>query len=111
VEVALQDRGHSVLHRDVIDAEESPTAPPDDFLGSLFRMLTDPQAAWFAKGLALAALLYVISPIDLVPDFVPFLGLADDLVAVFAAAASMIAATRRYASEHPRSPGSGTDAE
>jgi uncharacterized membrane protein YkvA (DUF1232 family) len=26
--------------------------------------------------------LYVVSPIDLVPDFIPFLGFADDLVVV-----------------------------
>lgn len=90
--------------RDVIDAEGATDAPSGDFLGSLFQMLTDPGAAWFAKGLALAALLYLVSPIDLVPDFVPFVGLADDMLAVLAAVASMIAATQRYAAEHPRSP-------
>ena len=36
---------------------------------------------WFRLGVALAAL-YLVSPIDLVPDFVPLLGLADDLVLV-----------------------------
>jgi uncharacterized membrane protein YkvA (DUF1232 family) len=36
---------------------------------------------WFKLGVALAAL-YLISPVDLLPDFVPFLGVADDLVLV-----------------------------
>lgn len=36
---------------------------------------------WFKVGVGLVAL-YLVSPIDLVPDFVPFLGLADDLVLV-----------------------------
>jgi uncharacterized membrane protein YkvA (DUF1232 family) len=36
---------------------------------------------WFRVGVALAAL-YLVSPIDLVPDFVPVLGVVDDLVLV-----------------------------
>jgi uncharacterized membrane protein YkvA (DUF1232 family) len=36
---------------------------------------------WFRLGVALAAL-YLVSPFDLVPDFVPVLGVMDDLVIV-----------------------------
>jgi uncharacterized membrane protein YkvA (DUF1232 family) len=36
---------------------------------------------WFRWGLALVAL-YLVSPIDIVPDFIPFLGVVDDLVVV-----------------------------
>ena len=36
---------------------------------------------WFRLAVALAAL-YVVSPFDLVPDFVPLLGVMDDLVIV-----------------------------
>jgi uncharacterized membrane protein YkvA (DUF1232 family) len=36
---------------------------------------------WLKVGTALLVL-YVVSPIDLVPDFIPFLGFADDLVVV-----------------------------
>lgn len=36
---------------------------------------------WFKLGVGLAAL-YLFSPVDLLPDVVPFLGLADDLVLV-----------------------------
>jgi len=42
----------------------------------------DPRVPWPAKALALATIAYALSPIDLIPDFVPVLGLLDDLVIV-----------------------------
>lgn len=41
-------------------------------------MLRDPRAPMAAKLTAILALLYVISPIDLVSDFIPILGWLDD---------------------------------
>jgi len=40
----------------------------------------DPRTPWFAKLLATAVVAYALSPIDLIPDFVPVLGYLDDLV-------------------------------
>jgi uncharacterized membrane protein YkvA (DUF1232 family) len=40
----------------------------------------DPRVPWYAKVLALAVAAYAVSPIDLIPDFIPVLGLADELV-------------------------------
>ena len=40
----------------------------------------DPRVPWYAKALALAVAAYAVSPIDLIPDFIPVLGYADDLV-------------------------------
>src|SRR5690349_12634506 len=40
----------------------------------------DPRTPWFAKALAVCVVAYAVSPIDLIPDFVPVLGLLDDLV-------------------------------
>jgi uncharacterized membrane protein YkvA (DUF1232 family) len=37
---------------------------------------------WYAKGLAAAVVAYAFSPIDLIPDFIPLVGLVDDLVLV-----------------------------
>jgi uncharacterized membrane protein YkvA (DUF1232 family) len=42
----------------------------------------DPRVPWYAKALALAVAAYAFSPIDLIPDFIPVLGLLDDLVIV-----------------------------
>jgi uncharacterized membrane protein YkvA (DUF1232 family) len=40
----------------------------------------DPRVPWYAKAVALCVVAYAVSPIDLVPDFIPILGYADDLV-------------------------------
>ena len=42
----------------------------------------DPRTPWYAKALALCVAGYALSPIDLIPDFVPVLGYLDDLVIV-----------------------------
>ena len=42
----------------------------------------DPRVPWTAKLLALLVAAYALSPIDLIPDIVPVLGLLDDLVLV-----------------------------
>lgn len=42
----------------------------------------DPRVPWYAKGVALLVAAYVLSPIDLIPDFIPVLGYVDDLVLV-----------------------------
>jgi uncharacterized membrane protein YkvA (DUF1232 family) len=42
----------------------------------------DPRVPWGVKLLALAVAAYAISPIDLIPDFIPVLGYLDDLVLV-----------------------------
>lgn len=48
----------------------------------LWLALRHPAApAWLKVGTALLAL-YVISPVDLIPDVIPFLGVVDDLVLV-----------------------------
>lgn len=40
----------------------------------------DPRMPWYAKVLAVAVAAYALSPIDLIPDFVPVIGYLDDLV-------------------------------
>lgn len=42
----------------------------------------DPRVPWLAKILAIAVAAYALSPIDLIPDFVPVLGYLDDLLVV-----------------------------
>jgi uncharacterized membrane protein YkvA (DUF1232 family) len=40
----------------------------------------DPRVPWHAKALAMAVAAYALSPIDLIPDFIPVLGYLDDLI-------------------------------
>lgn len=42
----------------------------------------DPRTPWAARIVGLAVAAYALSPIDLVPDFVPVLGLVDDAIIV-----------------------------
>jgi uncharacterized membrane protein YkvA (DUF1232 family) len=42
----------------------------------------DPQTPWPLRLLALAVASYALSPIDLIPDFIPVLGYLDDLLLV-----------------------------
>jgi len=39
-----------------------------------------PRVPWLAKALAIFVVAYALSPIDLIPDFVPVLGYVDDLI-------------------------------
>lgn len=42
----------------------------------------DPRTPWYAKALAVCVAGYALSPIDLIPDFIPVLGYLDDVVIV-----------------------------
>jgi uncharacterized membrane protein YkvA (DUF1232 family) len=42
----------------------------------------DPRVPWYAKAVGACVVAYALSPIDLIPDFIPVLGLVDDLVLV-----------------------------
>jgi uncharacterized membrane protein YkvA (DUF1232 family) len=57
---------------------------------ALYLAARDPRAPWYAKALAIAVAAYALSPIDLIPDFVPVLGYVDDLIIVPAGIALVI---------------------
>ena len=38
------------------------------------------RVPWYAKALAVAVAAYALSPIDLIPDFIPVIGYLDDLI-------------------------------
>lgn len=42
----------------------------------------DPRTPWYAKAFLALLIGYALSPIDLIPDFIPILGYLDDLVLV-----------------------------
>ena len=52
---------------------------------ALYLAARDPRVAWYAKALAALTAAYALSPIDLIPDFIPVFGYLDDLIIVPAA--------------------------
>jgi uncharacterized membrane protein YkvA (DUF1232 family) len=48
----------------------------------LYYGLRDKRTTMIAKLPAVAAVIYLLSPIDLIPDFIPFFGYLDDIVIV-----------------------------
>lgn len=49
---------------------------------AVFLAARDPRVPWYAKMLALCVAGYALSPIDLIPDFIPVLGYLDDVILV-----------------------------
>lgn len=47
---------------------------------ALHLAVRDPRVSWPAKAVAACVVAYALSPIDLIPDFVPILGQLDELV-------------------------------
>ena len=47
---------------------------------AVFLALKEKRTPWYAKILAAAVVVYALSPIDLIPDFIPVLGYLDDLL-------------------------------
>jgi uncharacterized membrane protein YkvA (DUF1232 family) len=63
-------RSASLAHRVRIDAHAAWLAA------------RDPRTPWYAKAVGLVVTAYALSPIDLIPDFIPVLGLLDDAVLI-----------------------------
>ena len=51
-------------------------------LSALVLAMRRPDVPWYAKALGAVVIAYALSPIDLIPDFIPVLGLLDDLLLV-----------------------------
>jgi uncharacterized membrane protein YkvA (DUF1232 family) len=49
---------------------------------ALYLASRDPRVPWYAKALAVLVAGYALSPIDLIPDFIPVLGYLDDVILV-----------------------------
>ncbi|MBV9881831.1 MAG: DUF1232 domain-containing protein [Sphingomonadaceae bacterium] len=49
---------------------------------AIWLVARDPRTPWPARLLCLAVAAYALSPIDLIPDFIPLLGLVDDALLI-----------------------------
>ena len=47
---------------------------------AVFLALKEKRTPWYAKVIAAAIVVYALSPIDLIPDFIPVLGYLDDII-------------------------------
>lgn len=47
---------------------------------ALWLAARDPRTPWYARAFALGIAAYALSPIDLIPDFVPVLGYLDEVI-------------------------------
>ncbi|PAB60747.1 YkvA family protein [Anaeromicrobium sediminis] len=69
---------------------------------ALYKMAKDPEAAWTSKAMAIASLLYLISPADAMPDIVPVAGLADDVTVIVATVATLGMQLNKYLIEYKK---------
>jgi uncharacterized membrane protein YkvA (DUF1232 family) len=46
------------------------------------RLLADPRVEWWRKAVLVGAIVYLASPIDIIPDFIPVAGQIDDVIIV-----------------------------
>lgn len=47
---------------------------------AVFLALKEKKTPWYAKVIAAVVVVYALSPIDLIPDFIPVLGYLDDII-------------------------------
>jgi uncharacterized membrane protein YkvA (DUF1232 family) len=55
------------------------------FVQLYWRLIRDRRVSIWPKALLLLSFLYILSPVDIVPDVIPFIGEIDDLVLVILA--------------------------
>jgi len=70
------------VHITQIDAFRARVRRQREDTHAIFLAVRHPATPWYAKLFAAAVVAYAISPIDLIPDFIPVLGYLDDLVLV-----------------------------
>ncbi len=49
---------------------------------AMYLAYMDPRTPWYAKWLVAVIVAYALSPIDLIPDFIPVLGYLDDIILI-----------------------------
>ncbi len=47
---------------------------------TLYLAFSDPRVPWYARVLLFLLIAYMVSPVDIVPDVIPVLGVLDDII-------------------------------
>lgn len=47
---------------------------------TLYLAFTDPRVPWYARVFLFLLIAYALSPVDIIPDIIPFLGFLDDII-------------------------------
>lgn len=63
----------------------------------LWRFIKDPDVAWGKKATAVGSLVYLVSPFDAVPDFIPGAGLLDDVAVILFVVQMLAESLKAYA--------------
>ena len=66
-----------------------------NFVRLLLGLITDPRVAMVDKLLVFGAIAYIVTPIDLIPDFIPFIGEVDDVYLLVIALQRLISTAGR----------------
>lgn len=77
----------------------SPLEKVAEYIEAMYKLLKDPTAEWKSKLVALASLIYVFNPADIIPDIIPVLGLVDDAGAIMIAVGVLGKAIEKYMTE------------
>ena len=73
-----------LIWRHIVDKEKAKSLIMEfikeipSFVKLMYRLVKDPRVSTTDKAILGAALAYLISPFDIIPDFIPFLGQVDD---------------------------------
>jgi len=74
-----------------------------NFVRLYWRLLCDPRVSVWPKALLVLSGLYVLSPLDFIPDVMPFIGEVDDLlIVILACRLFMYLCPREVVREHVR---------
>ena len=68
-----------------------------DKVQQLWQFIRDPEVPWNRKAMAAGSLLYLISPLDAVPDVIPGAGLVDDAAVILFVVSTLAGALKKYA--------------
>jgi uncharacterized membrane protein YkvA (DUF1232 family) len=77
-EASVDERTEEVAEK-LDGMNKGPIAKIWDKVVQLWAYVRDPNVHWAKKALPLAGLIYLVSPIDLIPDVIPIAGLVDDV--------------------------------